>query len=210
MKLKTMLIIGMMFLASSIAYAMPYGFQNITNNSSTNAAIGEATLSLDVTGASNQISFEFLNSGPQACVITQIYLYLPSESAYSLTFLTFETDNPSTVRYRLGASPGHLPGGPQNPYFAASPRNPQPTYGIGPDENLFINFSISNGVFADVLSALDNETLRVGIHVQSFENGGSESFMNDTPTAPVPEPTTLLLLGSGLIGFAGFRRKIKN
>jgi hypothetical protein len=202
MKLKTLSIMAMMFLVSSIAYAIPYGFLNITNNNAANAAIGESQLSLDVTGGNNQVSFEFLNSGPQACVITQIYLYLSSESPYLLTFINFNTDN-----YNLGASPGHLPGGPQNPYFAASPQNPQPVNGIGPEENLFINFSISNGVFDDVLTALNNETLRVGIHVQSFANGGSESFINDPPAAPVPEPATVFLLGVGLLGLAGFRFK---
>ena len=40
-------------------------------------------------------------------------------------------------------------------------------------------------------------------------SAGGANFNNPGTPAPVPEPSTMLLLGTGLVGLAGFRRKFK-
>ena len=66
-------------------------------------------------------------------------------------------------------------------------------------------FDLQSGkIFADVLSDLSNRDLRIGIHVQGFASGGSESFVNHVPDASI-----MLLLGPALLslGLLGRRRR---
>jgi hypothetical protein len=90
--------------------------------------------------------------------------------------------------------------------FSADSNQPVQPNGINPGEFLQIIFSLqSGGTLQDVYNELVTGELRIGIHVQGFDSGGSESFINTPPTS-VPEPTTMLLFGLGLLGVAGFGR----
>ena len=57
------------------------------------------------------------------------------------------------------------------------------------------------------LAALLADNFNIGIHVHSFADGGSESFV--TSVSPVPVPAAFWLFGTALIGFIGMSRRTK-
>ena len=85
--------------------------------------------------------------------------------------------------------------------FLADSDPPAQPNGVNPGEFLTIIFNLINGqTFADVINELDTaDELRIGIHVQGFANGGSESFVN------VPAPGALGV--SALAGLVALRRR---
>ena len=175
--------------------AATLGFGCITNSIAGDCAIGAAQTSVDVSDAGGgQVLFTFHNAGPAASSIADVYF-----DDGSLLALAFIVNGPG-VSFSQGASPPDLPGGnnASPPFtvtagFSADSDAPVQPNGVNPGEALGIRFTLQGGAsYLDVLDDLADGSLRIGIHVQGFATGGSESFVN------VPEPGALALLAVAL------------
>jgi hypothetical protein len=222
-------------LFSANALALPFDtpittltFQTVTNNNPGNVTVGQTQISVqmfDSVGGNSLtdtgVIFRFLNSGPATSTITQIYF----EDGTLLGAPSFSYPTLG-VAYETGANPANLPGGNNAaPAFVATQIfNSQPTpnvqSGVDPLESLDVRFALLAGKdTGDTLFELSNLAgfgeapggLRIGIHVQRLPTGGgSEGFVNNLPIVPdptVPEPTPVWMLGLGLLGLGGYKRR---
>ena len=195
------------------AHALLLGFDSITNNNLADASIGETQLFVNVTGAGDhQVLFQFGNTGSFASSICDVYF--DDGSLLSMAGIAWIDNSSNGVSFSQDARPGNLPGGNNaSPPFvttagfsADSDPEVQPN-GVNPGESLGIIFDLEDDqTFSNVLAELASGDLRIGIHVQGFDSGGSESFVNS-----IPDPATVFLLGSACLmgGLAGFRRKFR-
>jgi hypothetical protein len=174
-----------------------FGVDGITNNSVFSTNVGESQLTIDVSGGAGSVVFLLQNSGAEACSVANVYfddIGLLGSAVIG---------NGSGVNFEAGGSPPDLPGGSSvgfNSDHTFSARNPKPTNGVNPGESLTLTFALLGGAsVADVVSAMNSGSLRVGMHVISFANGQSEGFV--TPT-----PGCLALLGLGGL-IVGRRRR---
>jgi PEP-CTERM motif-containing protein len=207
------LVVGCLVVAGAVG-AAPIGFQNISNPGSTNAGIGEAQLSLDgVDFGTDLILLSLRNDGPNACSITDVYFDNGgSSSCFDSIVQLWDVDDyllllqgDTGVDFSLGANPPDLPGGGLFGFgatagFTADSDSPTEANGVNPGEVLGIVIQlVPNKTWSDVLAAFESGTMRAGIHVQSFPDGGSEAFITN---GEIPEPTTMALLGAGVLSLA--------
>lgn len=200
------LIIGMLCLP--VEAGPTYSFTNITNNNILNATIGETQLFVEVIDSgAQQVEFNFMNLGPYASSITDVYF-----DDGTLLGIALITNTPGSVEFSQYATPPNLPGwnNVTPPFitttgFSADSVPPVQPLGVNPGESLGITFDLkAGGLFDDVINELASGDLRIGIHVQGYASGGSESFINNgihcgDPTVPAPGAVVLGCIGVGLV-----------
>lgn len=192
-------------LAASQAHAAIYGFTGLTNTNVNNTQNGQAQLSVEVLANGSLVDFIFRNIGLNACSITDVYF----DDDILLSFGSIV--NGPGVLFSHNATPPNLPGANlASPPFvtttglSADSNAPVQPNGVNPGEMLTIRMALlGSNMFADVISDLASRDLRIGIHVQGFANGGSESFIGNPNPGVVPAPGALVL---GVVGMACLRR----
>lgn len=206
---------AMLFICGS-ASAATLRFGGVPGSTGTNNDSGEQQLTVDIFSPStdpvregNFIAFLFKNIGSAQSTITDIYF----DDGTILGLATIVDDPDNGVDFGQPVEPPNLPGG-QNltPPFEATQafsvgNEPGVANGIdndpeGDGESLTLIFELLPGLtFDDTLAALLDGTLRIGLHVQNFADGGSASFVNLPPGTPVPlpAPASLALVGLGMV-----------
>jgi hypothetical protein len=155
--------------------------------------------------------FEFKNAVGIASNISEIYiddgtilgLFAVHNSLGGFTNFVGSAVNPNNLPSGLTVSPPFV----ATVAFSADTVSGPPSNGINQAADILgIVYDVSGGL-AGVQNAIADGSLRIGLHVRSIGAvGGSDSFIN----TPIPEPSTIILLGIGILGILGIsRRKMK-
>ena len=205
-------ICGVLVFAAS-ASAVTLRFGGVSDNDADNTATGEEQLTIDlfsptvgpVRGGEETVFIGFLikNTGPGQSTINDIYF----DDGTILGLAQILDDPENGVDFDQPVTPPNLPGGGElDPPFEATQAfsvgsEPGVSNGVDVGEELTLIFELLPGLtFEDTIQALIDGTLRIGLHVQNFPDGGSESFVNLPPQIiPLPASAGLAMLGLGAV-----------
>jgi hypothetical protein len=159
----------------------------------------------DITVFGSGSNLAITNNGPLSFAIDVLYFDPTPDNAITGIVLGSTT---GTVVFAAGCAPGNLPAGnTASPAFTSlfcvsATNSAGDVNRINAGESL--NLSATGGTLGTLV---ENGTIRVGLHVQSVGTSGvSESLITG---ASVPEPTTLSLMGAGLLALTLVGRKLR-
>jgi len=206
--------IALFLLCAFSAQAYTFDFKRISYNSTANV---QDQLSVDVSeilplgsGGSSQVSFIFHNVGDISSIIGSAFF---DDSGFLGSILSIVGS--SGVSFTNTGNKNFPEGTNLTPSFhtdfsatfsgGQGGANNGVNNSTNDSEWLTIIFSLSNEkTYSDVIAALGNGNLRIGLHVQGLSDGGSDAYVNT-----VPIPAAAWLLGSGLVGLMGIRMRRK-
>lgn len=191
------------------AHALSFGFQNIFPVTKASESSGDTIVnqfSLDVSNfGSNQVLFKLSNSGSTQSFIGDFYF--DDNGLLANPNLTAGLpQNSGDVNFKVPNGKFNFPQGNKvsfNADFGFRADSPgSEKQGIDLGEMYAVVF---DGSYNNVITALQNGNLRVGIHVQGIggDGGPSDSFVNN----PTPVPTPALLPGLIGMGVAALRKR---
>jgi hypothetical protein len=209
-------------------------FGGITENDTTggNKSTGESQLQVDILDGggifrvvNHTVSFVIKNIGTNQSTVTDIFFM---DQRGLLESILLIDDSQPGVDYTHPSNQNNLPGGAAvgffaNDGFSAMPTPPPSQNGIDPGESVTIVFAFANiflrdddgdgedeehfTTFDSIIESLQDGSFQIGMRVQNFVDGGSESFLNIVPV-PLPVPMFAGLAGLGLIGTRRSRRSL--
>jgi hypothetical protein len=189
--------------AVSAAPASAFGFGNIAGGDTPGDAY-QNSFTFNVLNQGSSVLFKITNSGNAAASSMFISKVFFDDNGY-LSNPQANIGNVGTVDFSGGASNDQLPQGGNNfttDYAFSREPGAGNAYGIQAPETLGVRF---NGNYANVVSALTDGTLRLGLHVQALQNGQSDSYISSN-TQDTPEPLTMLAAGAA-VGFGTMFKK---